>query len=623
MESHAADGGFLFSALVLLFGAVFTVPIFKRLGLGSVLGYLAAGVMIGPVLKIITDGDEILHFAEFGVVLLLFVIGLELKPSRLWAMRRDIFGLGALQVVITGAVLAGLTSVFAGFATGSAIAIGFGLALSSTAFGLQILEERGEQQTDYGQRSFSILLFQDLAIVPLIALISVLAPGGEGMEALEPQDLAIMLSAVIVVVLVGRYLLNPFFRILARADAREIMTAAALFIVLGAAELMDLAGLSMAMGAFLAGVLLAESSFRHQLEADIEPFRGLLLGLFFMAVGLSLDLDVVLDNWLTILIATPVLLAVKAAIIYGLMRGFGSPHNDAIRSALLLPQAGEFGFVLFTLAASLFLISPNTASILTAVITLTMALTPLTVALGRILMTETPAEEMDEDFTGAEANVLMIGFSRFGHIAAQHLLAAGINVTIIDNDADRIRSASTFGFKIYYGDGQRLDVLRAAGAAKAQIIAICVHAPAAANRIVEIAKVEFPLAKLYVRSYDRVHTLELLKSGVDYEIRETYESAMAFGQETLEALGIASETAQEIADDVRRRDLERLAIQQVEGVFGGADRMFSHKMMPEPLIKPQREAQPLSEETAEVAETETGATDADDPADTPDRRASV
>lgn len=339
-------------ALMLLGGAVIAAPVFKRLGLGTIPGYLAAGILIGPVAQTIRDGEEILHVSELGVVFLLFVIGLELKPSRLWQMRRDIFGLGAAQVVLTGLALS-FVIAFAGLLEwrGSIIA-GFGLALSSTAFAMQILDESNDTNTRYGQRAFSILLLQDLAIVPLLALIPLMAAQAPEDATTPFQDFAIAVSAVAVLFFAGRYLLNPLFQVIARTGARDVMIAAALLVVMGAATMMQLAGLSMAMGAFLAGVLLAESSYRHELEADIEPFRGILQALFFMAVGLSLELDVIVENYLLIIVAVPLLMLVKSLVLYWLCRITGSRHNDALRIGLLLPQGGEFGFVLFTAAAA-------------------------------------------------------------------------------------------------------------------------------------------------------------------------------------------------------------------------------------------------------------------------------
>ncbi|MGO7202976.1 monovalent cation:proton antiporter-2 (CPA2) family protein, partial [Rhizobium ruizarguesonis] len=412
----------LFSETILLLGgAVVAAPIFKKLGLGTVLGYLAAGIVIGPVFHGITDGEQILNVAELGVVFLLFIIGLELKPTRLWQMRRDIFGLGTAQVVVTGLALTALAWFSQVLDWRGSIVAGFGLALSSTAFAMQILEGDGDVNTRYGQRSFSMLLFQDLAIVPLLALITILDGGDKGNNA-PLFDFAVAVGAVAAMIVMGRYLLTPLFQIIARTGAREAMIAAALFVVMGSASLMQLAGLSMAMGAFLSGVMLAESSYRHELEADIEPFRGVLLAIFFIAVGLSLELDVLADNALFVIVAVPIIMAVKAIVIYGLCRISGSPHNDAIRIAFLLPQGGEFGFVLFTAAGAVGLMSTSTASLLIAIVTLSMALTPIGAALSKRLLRGDEQEELDEDFEGAGADVLMVGFSRFGQIAAQILL---------------------------------------------------------------------------------------------------------------------------------------------------------------------------------------------------------
>jgi CPA2 family monovalent cation:H+ antiporter-2 len=392
----------------------------------------------------------------------------------------------------------------------------------------------------------------------------------------------------------GRYALNPLFQIIARTGAREAMIAAALLVVIGSALLMQVAGLSMAMGAFIAGVMLAESSYRHELEADIEPFRGLLLGLFFMAIGMSLNLPVIVDNWLAIVVAVPILMAVKAAIIYVLCRLFGSDHEVSMRTALILPQGGEFGFVLFSAAVALGVFDSAMASLLVSVVTLSMALTPLSVLAGRFLVREEPQEEMDEDFDGAGADVLMVGFSRFGQIASQILLAGGSDVTIIDHSVDRVRSAQTFGFRIYFGDGTRKDVLEAAGIKRAKIVAVCTHKKEITDKVVDLVQSEYPDAKLFVRSYDRAHTLELRARGVDYEMRETFKSGLEFGQRTLEALGAAQDLARAIAEDVEKRDDERLRIQQAEGIYAGGHMLHTRPVTPEPLTKPRREAKVIN-----------------------------
>ncbi|AIL98631.1 monovalent cation:proton antiporter-2 (CPA2) family protein [Sinorhizobium meliloti] len=593
-------------ALMLLAGAVVAAPLFKRLGLGTILGYLAAGILIGPVAQQITEGEEILHVSELGVVFLLFIIGLELKPSRLWQMRRDIFGLGTAQVVITGAVLSFLIA-FSGLLEGAgSIVAGFGLALSSTAFAMQILEENNDTNTRYGQRAFSILLLQDLAIVPLLAIIPLMAAQAPEDTTTPLEDFAIAIAAVAALFAAGRYLLNPLFQVIARTGARDVMIAAALLVVMGAATMMQLAGLSMAMGAFLAGVLLAESSYRHELEADIEPFRGILQALFFMAVGLSLELQVVAENLLSIIIAVPVLMLVKSLVLYGLCRATGSRHNDAVRIGLLLPQGGEFGFVLFTAAAAAGVFSQATSSLLVAIVTLSMALTPVAAMLSRRLMHKQDelAEEIEEDFegAGAGADVLMIGFSRFAQIASQILLAGGRDVTIIDHSAARVRQAATFGFRIYFGDGTRLDVLRAAGIEKAKIVAVCTQKKEVTDKIIDLVHAEYPNARIFARSYDRLHTLELRARGVDYELRETFESGLLFGRKTLEALGVNGDEAIGIMDDIRRRDEARLVLQEAEGITAGRDMLHSRPVRPEPLVKPKREVTQPDDALADLAD---------------------
>jgi monovalent cation:H+ antiporter-2, CPA2 family len=587
------DGGSLFvEALVLLGGAIVAASLFKRLGLGTVLGYLALGVVVGPVARLLTSGPEILDFAGLGVVFLLFVIGLELKPARLWSMKLAIFGLGLLQVIATGLALAALAYVAVGLSWQAAAIAGFGLALSSTAFAMQILEERGETGQKYAQTAFAVLLFQDLAIVPLLALVPVLSPippqGGPG----PLVEGAVAAASIAALFIAGRYLINPFFRVIANTGAREVMIAAALFVVLGSAMLMQIAGLSMAMGAFLAGLLLAESTYRHELEADIEPFRGILLGLFFVGVGMSLNLSVIAAQWLVIVLSVPVLMAVKAAIIYGLCRLFGTGHNDAVRAAFLLPQGGEFGFVLFSAAASSALMSSSQASLMIAIVTVSMALTPISIGLGRLFLSREKPEQMEEDFDGAGADVLMIGFSRFGQIASQVLLAGGRDVTIIDISADRVRAVARFGFRIYFGDGSRKDVLEAAGIRRARIVAVCTARKEMTDRIVALVQSEYPDTKLFVRSYDRGHSLALRASGVHYELRETVESGLVFGRETLAELGMDQEQAELIMADMRRRDEDRLAVQAVEGIAAGRDMLLT-KPTPEPLVPPRRESKRL------------------------------
>lgn len=583
----------LVQVVSLLGASVVAVPIFRRLGLGSVLGYFAAGLAIGPFgLGLFSDPESILHIAEFGVVMFLFVIGLEMQPSRLWNLRREIFGLGATQVVVCGALLTA-AGIAGGLPPAAAFVAGMGFVLSSTAVVMQMLNERGETSTPQGQKAVSILLLEDLAIVPLLAIVAFLAPpetrqGGGG----RWYQMAIAGGSLLGLVTAGRWLLNPMFGVLAAAHAREVMTAAALLVVLGAALLMEVGGLSMAMGAFLAGVLLSESSFRHQLEADVEPFRGILLGLFFLAVGMSLDLAVIAREWWLILAAVATAMGVKAMGIYGVARLFGAGDREAITRVALFAQGGEFAFVLYAAGASVGILEPDTRAIVSATVILSMALTPFSVlALDRFMPPIQPSMDGIEPADGLHGKVLVIGFGRFAQVASQSLLARGIDVSIIEVDVEMIQSAATFGFKVYYGDGTRLDVLRVSGAAEAEAILVCVDDRAVADRIVELVKAEFPLTKLFVRAYDRGHAIDLIRAGVDQQVRETFESAMAFGEAALRGLGVPTQEAAEIAEDVRRRDAERLDLQIASDIHAGDDLLRNNQPTPTPLTKPRREGQ--------------------------------
>ena len=589
MEGSVSE---LARVVVLLGAGVIAVPLFKRLGLGSVLGYLSAGVVIGPFgLEFFDHPETILHVAELGVVMFLFVIGLEMEPARLWGMRRQIFGLGALQVCVCGALLTG-AGLLAGFPPAVAFIGAMGFTLTSTAVVVQILNERGDTLTPLGQRAISILLLEDLAIVPLLAVVALLAPVTSIVTTGERWEyVVIAFAAVAALIAAGRWLLNPMFNVLARAEAREVMTAAALLVVLGAALLMEAGGLSMAMGAFLAGVLLSESTFRHQLEADIEPFRGILLGLFFIAVGMSLDLALMAREWQLIILGVLAYMAVKAIGIYLVARLLGAPHREAIYRTALFAQGGEFAFVLYSAAAAAGLFDGAVNATLTAIVILSMALTPLLIVALRWMPKEDDKQSMDgiAIADGLEANALVIGFGRFGQVASQHLLLRGIDVSIIEKDTEMIRAAADFGFKVYYGDGTRLDVLRTSGASSAEAILVCVEVPETADRIVELAKAEFPLAKLYVRAYDRTHTLRLVKAGVEYQMRETLESAMAFGEQALVGLGVPPEEAAEITADARRRDAERLELQLSGGMYAGRSLLRGNTSIPTPLTPPKQE----------------------------------
>ncbi len=589
MAGEAAEHGVNLAQVVAVLGAgVVAGPIFKRLGFGSILGYLLAGVIIGPFcLQVLDEPQTILHIAELGVIMFLFIIGLEMRPARLWGMRRDIFGLGAAQVLGCGAAMT-VAAHFAGLSWPVAFIGAMGFVLSSTAVIMQMLEERGEAALPRGQRAISILLLEDLAIVPLLGVVTLLSPRG-GTGGSWAIDMLIAFGALVGLFVAGRWLLNPLFRLLSAAKAREVMTAAALAVVLGAAWLMDLSGLSMAMGAFLAGVLLSGSAYRHQLEADVEPFRGLLLGLFFIAVGMSLDLSVVASQWQFLALIVIGLMAIKAAGIYVVARLFKACNNESANRAALFAQGGEFAFVLYGAAAQAGVIGARDNALLTAAVIMSMILTPFVVmAVRRITPDDPLALDEVETPDGLSGSVLVIGFGRFGQVVCQSLLARGVDVSILDLDTKRVTNAAPFGFKVYYGDGSRPDILHAAGAGKVKLIAVCIEDVAAANRIVELAKAEFPQAKLMVRAYDRGHALDLIKAEVDYQIRETFESAMVFGAESLRLMGLNDEEVAETSEDIRARDAERFELEMTGGIYAGVGLLHGNAPVPGPLFKPRK-----------------------------------
>ncbi|PWK66897.1 monovalent cation:proton antiporter-2 (CPA2) family protein [Aminobacter sp. AP02] len=602
-----ASGVDLVPVVALLAAGVVAVPLFKRLGLGSILGYLSAGVIIGPFgIAVFSEAETILHVAELGVVMFLFIIGLEMQPSRLWGLRREIFGLGALQVGVC-ALLLMTVGLAGGFSVAQSFVAGAGFVLTSTAIVMQLLDERGEMSTPKGQRMVSILLLEDLAIVPLLALVAFLAPvapndAGTGWAG-RLNEIGIGIAAITGLVIAGRYLLNPLFRILAESRAREVMTAAALLVVLGSALAMQLSGLSMAMGAFLAGVLLSESTFRHQLEADVEPFRGILLGMFFIAVGMSLDLMVVVANWQLIALYVVVYMLMKGLGIYIVARFLRSGHREALERAVIMAQGGEFAFVLYSSALAVGIIDGEANAVLTAIIIISMVLTPLAIMLLRRF---TPQDEQSlEDVDVAaelSGTVLVIGFGRFGQIASQPLLLRGVDVSIIDNDVEMIQAAADFGFKVYYGDGTRLDILHAAGAGRARAVLICVDKEDVAVRIAENLAAEFPLVPVLARAYDRGTAIQLIRAGVDYQLRETFESAIIFGGATLKKLGEDPDDVAEVIEEVRNRDAARLEMQIAGDIQSGRDYLQGNITgpIPTPLTPPRRTAKALNEEAASM-----------------------
>ncbi|MET0171640.1 MAG: monovalent cation:proton antiporter-2 (CPA2) family protein [Agrobacterium vaccinii] len=600
VEGNAND---LAQVVVLLAAGVVAAPLFKRIGLGSVLGYLAAGLVIGPFgFGAFSDPQAIIHIAELGVVMFLFIIGLEMQPSRLWSMRKDIFGLGALQVLtcMAGLTLIGLAL---GFSLIPSFVAGTGFVLTSTAIVMQMLQERSSMSTLKGQRIIAILLFEDLAIVPLLVLVAFLGAGGETVTLVERMtSIGIALAAIVALVVAGRYLLNPFFRLLASSGAREVMTAAALLVVLGSALLMQVSGLSMAMGAFLAGVLLSESSFRHQLEADIEPFRGILLGLFFLGVGMAIDLTVIAANWQLVLMSVVAYMFVKALLIYCVARVLGTCQRESIERAVLMAQGGEFAFVLYSAAAAVGILDAEANAVLTATIIISMILTPLMViAHDRIMPAKLPDTDDLDLPENVDGSILMIGFGRFGQIVSQPLLARGYTLSLVDKDADFVRDAASFGFKVYYGDGSRSEILHAAGAGSARAVLICVDDKEAAVRIAEIVKHEFPLVPVLARAFDRGHALDLLKAGVDYQIRETYESALNFSERVLTSVGEDTELAERLVEEFRDVDKERFALEVVGGIYAGRSLMRGN-LQPADLVAARTARERAEREAREEAE---------------------
>lgn len=554
--------------VVFLGAAVVAVPIVKRLGFGALLGYLAAGIVIGPwLLGLVSGVDAILHFAEFGVVLLLFIIGLELHPSRLWALRRPIFGLGTSQVLLSAAAI-GVAAWLLGLRLQTAVVVGLVLALSSTAFALQTLSERRELRTQQGRAAFSILLFQDLAVIPLLAVLPWIASASieavtDGVARLpETRWTAMGLSvlAVAAVVIGGRYVLRPFFRLVAAAEVPELFTAAALLVVLGVAYLMEQIGLSMALGAFLAGVLLADTQYRHQLEADIEPFKGLLLGLFFIAVGMSMDIGLLATAPLKVFGVAVGLMVLKLAVLLALGLSVGMRWEAALGLAAVLPQGGEFAFVLFGQATSVGAVDRATADFLILAVAISMALTPLSVALadrirGSLSQEAVPEDEppeIDED----DPRVVIAGFGRFGQIVGRLLNVRRIKFVALDSDNDRIEVARRFGNLAYFGDANRLQVLEAAGTGRAEIFVIAVDDPERAIEIARMVRMHFPGIRVYARATDRFHAYRLMEVGVDAVVRELFGSSIDMARAVFVGLGVPHRRAIEITRTFKDYDDE-------------------------------------------------------------------
>lgn len=600
---HGSGHSFVMEYAPLLGFALVFVLIFRRLGLGATLGYLVAGALVGPqLLGLVGDAQDKMVVAEFGIALLLFLVGLELSPQRLWRMKRDIFGLGLLQVALCGVaisvvVLFGPRLIGSEFSIAAALALGLPLALSSTAQVLPMLQSAGRLRTPFGERAFSILLFQDLSIVPLITIVAVMSRNPA--DAGGPPGWLLGLytvAAITGLILAGRHVLRPLFRLIGNWGERELFVFAGLFTVVASAALMELLGLSIALGAFIAGVMLADSPYRHELEADIEPFRSILLGLFFLSVGMLLDLSAIAERPGFVVAMAVALIATKTVVIMALAMAFRMSWRAALGLGLLLSQGGEFAFVLFGQAQAAQLIAPEAVSVFTAVVTLSMATTPFLMMFTRRFRAE--AEEVKGEREGPSqdgAGALIVGYGRFGQTVGQMLSAQGITVTLIDTDIEMIDIAEQFGAKVYYGDGTRLDMLRQAGGGEAELILFCIDEDQVTAELVDAAHEAFPRASIFVRAYDRRALLKLKGGPATVVVREVLESAVKMARLAMEAVGVDEEEIDRTEDFYRKRDRERLKLQYEAGDISAARAAITAR--PELHFSAQREKlEPLPSE---------------------------
>lgn len=604
----AAEGtGQLVSVVTLLSAAVIVVPLFKKIGLGSVLGYLAAGLIVGPFgLKLFNDPQSIIHIAELGVVMFLFIIGLEMKPSHLWGLRRQIFGLGSAQIILS-AILLTAVGLWLGFSWQVAFVGASGFVLTSTAIVMQVLSERGDIASYRGQKMISILLFEDLLIVPLLAVVTFLAPPELNSNTAEPlwQKIGVAGLSLAVLIASGIWVLNPLFKMLAKTKLREIMTAAALLVVLGSALLMEAGGLSMAMGAFVAGVLLSESSFRHQLEADVEPFRGLLLGLFFLGVGMALDLTIVLQNWQFILTAVVAMIVVKSLCIYIVARLAKSTRSTAMDRAVLMAQGGEFAFVLYSAAAAQGVIDAQTNASFTAIVVLSMVLTPFSLIIHNkyvVPLFVNVQEEQAADHIDEKHPIILIGIGRFGQIVNHLLTMVGYHATVIDKDAKMVENLKRYGVKSYYGNASRPELLHTAGIETAELLIVAINNKQQTTHIVELARKMNPNIKIVARAYDRTHVFELFKAGADKQVRETFDSAVRMGQLALRQLGMEKDLSNEIGHTYFKRDRHRVKL--MAEMYDPSLDMFQNEEMIRVALEEDQETMLVIQEILEKARTE-------------------
>lgn len=545
----------LSTSIVFLGAAVIAVPIFKKLKLGAILGYLVAGLLIGPsLLNLVSDPDTILHFAELGVVLLLFVIGLELEPEKLWRMRNQIMFTGGGQLGISAAVIA-VILLLMGHELSAAIVIALALALSSTAFAIQLMSEHRILKNPPGQRGFAILLMQDLAVIPILLLVEALSTNSSS----AAPAWYISVAAIVAVLVIGKYLINPFLRLVSRYGSSEVMTASALLIVIATATAMQASGLSMGMGAFIAGMLLANSSFRHQLETEIEPFKGLLLGLFFIAIGMNLDLSLLVSQPLFIVGSAIVLVAIKTAIIYGLLRSAKLCGTDSFRVALMLSQGGEFAFVVMAQAGANGLIAPVIADQVTLIVGISMAMTaPLVIAHSNWFSTKDCPPVYDSEVDSEEPQIVIAGFGRFGQITGRILSAHKIPFTALDKNADHIEFVKKFGNKVYFGDATRLDLLKNAGIAHARILLIAVNDEEEAFNIAEMVRHEFPRIKIIARLHNRMNAKRFNDIGVDHMVREMFAGSLEAAEKVLLEFGLSESESEYYVQMFKNHDLKIL-----------------------------------------------------------------
>lgn len=544
------------TVIIFLAATLIAVPLFKGLKLGAILGYLCAGVIIGPsVLKLVGDTETILHFAELGVVLMLFVIGLELEPKKLWQMRNQIFVCGGLQLSISAALIASVVFFLASLSFSQSVVIGLALALSSTAFAIQLMTEQSILKTPPGQQGFSILLMQDVAVIPILLVTTALSP----VESSESHSWRVGVGAVVGVLVIGFYLVNPFLRLISKYGSTEVMTAAALFLVLLTAVTMEHVGLSMGMGAFIAGILLSESSFKHQLETEIEPFKGLLLGLFFIAIGMNLNLSLLVEQPMFIIGAALALMLLKTLVICLIIKLSGQSWVDANRVAIMLSQGGEFAFVVMTLGVSSLLLPASIAGQVNLIVGISMALTsPAVILYSRWFNSRQCPSVVESDIENEEPNVIIAGFGRFGQITARMLAANNAHFTAIDKDASHIEFVKRFGNQVFFGDATRLDLLKKSGIETCDVLLVAINDKEACTKISELVKKAFPHVKLVVRARDRMHAIELARLNVDFFVRETFFSGIKAAENVLGLLGYSQERITRMSDKFKDHDFAQL-----------------------------------------------------------------